>query len=252
MMINKDVEVIGLATVVGFSIFATFPLTRHTNLDQRKVELLNGAAMGVLIYLLMDVFSGTYLLVGESDPLPETILLLGIVLSYLGFHLLSSVRPRRVGQAYQSAQHVSTLIALGIGLQNLTEGLALGGSFRLGLSSIVLPLVVGSTLQNVTEGFPISAPFLTERQKPAAKTVGGLYLLGGAPTLIGAIFSYLAASTILVASFNGIALGSIIYVLMEMYRGTVKRTQHLGLSPHLTSVGLVLGFTVAFLVNMFP
>jgi ZIP family zinc transporter len=253
MVLGNMVEVILLAAVVGFSIFLTLPIPFMKGIDQRKAEVLNGVAIGVLIYLLMDVFTGTYSVIGEGNVELQGILLDGIIVSYLGFHFLSTSRPRPIGGEQQpSAVEVASLIAVGIGLQNLTEGLALGGSFKLGLSSVVVPLVVGSTIQNVTEGFPISAPFLALRSRPSVRTIGALYLIGGAPTLLGAILSYTLASTAMVVLFNAVALGSIIYVTMEMYKGSVRRAQRTNTILNLMAMGVAAGFALAFLVNLLP
>jgi len=248
------VEVMLLAAVVGFSIFLTLPIPFMKGIDQRKAEVLNGVAIGVLIYLLMDIFTGTYSVIGEGNVELQGILLVGIIVSYLGFHFLSTSRPRPIGGEQQpSAVEVASLIAVGIGLQNLTEGLALGGSFKSRTCPlVVVPLVVGSTIQNVTEGFPISAPFLALRSRPSVRTIGALYLIGGAPTLLGAILSYTLASTAMVVLFNAVALGSIIYVTMEMYKGSVRRAQRTNTILNLMAMGVAAGFALAFLVNLLP
>ncbi|BCS93215.1 hypothetical protein [Metallosphaera javensis (ex Sakai et al. 2022)] len=241
---NQFLELLLMSVLVAYSIFLTFPIA-FKGLSPRGVQLLTGVGLGILIYLIMDIFSGTYPLAEGNAPL-SLLLLIPFVLSYLGFHFYSSLRlGRSTEESY--ARTLSLVISLGIGLQNFTEGLAIGGSLRIGLSSLVIPLVAGLTLQNVTEGFPIVSPFL-RGGKVNYSYLLLMYLLGGTPTLIGSILSYLVASTAIVIVFNSLALGGILFVSLEMYKGIVRYG-----APSVKNVaelGIALGLIISFLVNL--
>ncbi len=144
-----------MSSLVAYSIFVTYPLA-FRRISNKDYQLFTGIALGILIYLILDVFSGTYTLL-DGNPYLYAFFILSFILSYLGFQFYSSIRISGVtGTRY--AESISFIISLGIGLQNFTEGLAIGGSLKIGLSTVVLPLVVGLTLQDVTEGFPMFHP----------------------------------------------------------------------------------------------
>ncbi len=77
-----------------------------------------------------------------------------------------------------------------------------------------------------------------------------MYLLGGSPTLLGSILSYFLASASLVIVFNSLAMGGILFVALEMYKGVVKHSDQS--LRNITEVGIALGIFVTFLVNLLP
>ena len=87
------------------------------------------------------------------------------------------------GAGRRAGSSTSYRIALGIGLHNLGEGLAIGAAFALGEAALGTFLVVGFTLHNITEGVGIAAPILKER--PRLAHFAGLALLGGGPAIVG-------------------------------------------------------------------
>ena len=78
------------------------------------------------------------------------------------------------------------LIAVGIGLHNFGEGLAIGSAFALGEAALGTLLIVGFTLHNTTEGLAIVAPLARERQRVSVADLAKLGLIGGVPTIAGA------------------------------------------------------------------
>ncbi|ABP95143.1 MULTISPECIES: ZIP family metal transporter [Metallosphaera] len=243
---NQLLQLLLMSVLVAYSIFLTFPIA-FKGLSPRGVQLLTGVGLGILIYLIMDIFSGTYPL-AEGNISLSLLLVMPFVLSYLGFHFYSNLRlGKTTEESY--ARTLSLVISLGIGLQNFTEGLAIGGSLRIGLSSVVIPLVTGLTLQNVTEGFPILSPFLRSG-KVNYSYLFAMYILGGTPTLVGSMLSYFVASIPLVIVFNSLALGGILFVSLEMYKGIVRHGNVSG--KNLAELGLALGIILAFLVNLLP
>ncbi|AWR98490.1 hypothetical protein [Metallosphaera hakonensis] len=242
---NQFTELMLMSLLVAYSIFLTFPIA-YKGVSPKGAQLLMGLGLGILIYLIMDLFSGTYVLV-EGKIYLSLLLMAPFVLSYLGFHLYSAMRLDSAKER-NYAQVLSLVVSLGIGLQNFTEGLAIGGSLRIGLVSVVVPLVAGLTLQNVTEGFPILSPFL-RTGKVNYSFLFMMYLLGGTPTLLGSILSYYVASIPLVVVFNSLALGGILFVSLEMYKSLVKNGREF---RNVGEIGIVLGLVIAFLVNLLP
>ena len=122
------------------------------------------------------------------------------------------------------ALYVAGLIALGIGLHNLGEGMAIGAAFALGEAALGSFLVVGFTLHNITEGIGIVAPLTPGREetpagyRPRLRTFIALTLIAGAPAILGAWIGGFSYSPILAAIFLGVGLGAIWQVIVEVGR----------------------------------
>ncbi len=122
--------------------------------------------------------------------------------------------------------YLAGLIALGIGLHNLGEGLAIGAAFALGEAALGSFLVIGFTLHNITEGIGIAAPLLPaagskkgaagEESGPRLRTFIWLALLAGAPAILGSWIGGFAFSPLLATLFLGIGLGAIWQVIVEV------------------------------------
>jgi zinc transporter ZupT len=114
---------------------------------------------------------------------------------------------------------LAVLIAIGIGLHNFGEGLAIGSAFALGELALGTLLIVGFTLHNTTEGLAIIAPLA--RQQAGAPRVGvgrlaQLGLIGGAPTIAGAWLGAFAQSPVLAVIFLALGVGGIAQVTRQI------------------------------------
>ena len=244
--------------IMGFSIFLVLPVAAMKNVSPKTVHLLNSVAIGILIYLMIDVFMGTYAFINPnfSDGIVNfdysVLIIFCILFTYAGFSYYTSMTGGRGKEAVAAGNFktLSYIIATGIGLQNLTEGLALGASMRLGISSLVLPIFVGFTIQNVTEGFPILTPFLGKISGSSYKALILALFVGGFPTFIGSLLSFFVHSVTLVVTFNSIAIGSIIFVMLQMHRMSLKSGD--GIPAKYGNTGLMMGLLLAYLVNLLP
>lgn len=245
------------SAIMGFSIFIILPFAAVLRISRKSMALLNSLSIGILVYLLLDIFMGTYTYVnphfedGALNIPYSLIILLGIVVSFALFSFYPLVsRRRNTEQKAESVAGLAFIMAWGIGLQNLTEGLALGSSIKLGLSSLVVPIMIGFTIQNITEGFPIVAPFMNQEKKIPMKQLTGALFIGGFPTLIGSALSFYVSSLPFIVAFNSIAIGSILFVVLQMYKMSVKAQNTQG--AILANSGIIIGFVIAFLVNLLP
>jgi zinc transporter ZupT len=138
--------------------------------------------------------------------------------------VVGAIRRPRGDAAMPRALYVAGLIALGIGLHNLGEGMAIGAAFALGEAALGSFLVVGFTLHNITEGVGIAAPLTPGREgmpagySPRLGTFAALALLAGAPAIAGAWLGGFAYSPIVAAIFLGVGLGAIWQVIVEVGR----------------------------------
>jgi zinc transporter ZupT len=166
-----------------------------------------------------------------------------VVLAAVGSFLLLMAVGRRAGAPTGLA--LATYIALGIGLHNLGEGLAIGAAFAAGAAGLGTFLVLGFTLHNITEGIGIAAPILKDR--PPLLTFAGLTLLAGGPAVIGLWIGSLAFAPQWSALALAIGAGAILQVIVEvtlLLRGRSGPTGSF-FSPAVIA-GLVAGVAVMY------
>jgi ZIP family zinc transporter len=147
---------------------------------------------------------------------------------------------------------LATYIALGIGLHNLGEGLAIGAAFAAGVAGLGVFLVLGFTLHNVTEGIGIVAPLLKAR--PSLATFAGLALLAGAPAILGVWLGSVSYSPQWSALALAVGAGAILQVVVEVGAYLIRNTAApqsdvKWLSPG-TLGGFVIGVAVMYVTGM--
>jgi ZIP family zinc transporter len=148
------------------------------------------------------------------------------------------------------ARTTALLIAVGIGLHNFAEGLAIGQSAATGEIALATLLVIGFGLHNATEGFGIVAPLAGdvdedgERRLPGWGFLLGLAAIGGGPTFIGTIVGHGFTSEALSVTFLTLAAGSILYVVIQLV-GVASRSRR----PDILAYGLLIGIVAGFLTD---
>ncbi len=113
------------------------------------------------------------------------------------------------------------MIAVGIGLHNLGEGLAIGAAYSLGEIALGGFLVIGFIIQNITEGLGIIAPVL--RDRPSWKQLALLGVIGGAPAILGSWIGAFTPSPILAVLFLAIGTGAVFEVVYEIAKADPER-----------------------------
>ena len=147
---------------------------------------------------------------------------------------------RQANGAAMSPRQIALGTAVGLGLHNFSEGLAIGQSAAIGATSFALLLVIGFALHNATEGFAISAP-LSQGERPTWRFLGLAGLMGGGPTFVGGVLGYAVVSPVLSILFLGLAAGALIFVFNEIM-GVARRFS----MPMVTGAALTIGLLAAF------
>lgn len=279
-------QLVLLGGFAGFTIFLGLPLAVVQSVSVRKKGFLNAVAVGILIFLVVDVFGHAWASVGEaasttltSAASAESLLLDlvamfgGLAIGLLGLtwygarymkqsfiqspiiHGSGSARSVSNGERQlqlvqlQDAYRLSMLIAVGIGAHNFSEGLAIGQSYAAGALSLAIMLIIGFAAHNATEGFGIAAPLAGLSRKPSYKYLLLSGLVGGGPTFVGTALGSLWESPLAYIFFLSTAGGALVYVIMLMYNaGRRQVTNNILMLGFF--VGLVAGFVTDLLVTL--
>ena len=172
------------------------------------------------------------------------LVLLGVALSFLGMTALAG-RLTKGGTA--RGPTLALLVAVGIGLHNLGEGLAIGASFAIGELQLGTFLIVGFMIHNVTEGLGIATPLAKSRV--TVLTLAALALVAGAPAILGAWLGGYTSSDVLGALFFAIAAGAAFQVVVEVGR-YVARTAPGGLRSGHAIAGFVAGIATMYVTGV--
>jgi zinc transporter, ZIP family len=141
---------------------------------------------------------------------------------------------------------LALFIALGIGLHNFSEGLAIGQSAAAGKVSLAVLLIVGFGLHNATEGFGIIGPMAAAAERPTWGYLAVLGVIGGGPTFVGTLVGQSFVNEFMFMAFLALAAGSILYVVVQLVKVGLK----LGHEDMLVW-GLFLGFAVGLATELF-
>jgi ZIP family zinc transporter len=223
----------------------------------RWFRFLMAITIGLLLFLVVDATLEGLQTAQESAPAFGGPLLVfaGALLAYLVLRATDAhLRPEgamrpEAGDAPGSfvGSNVALLVAIGIGLHNLSEGLGIGAAYAVGAFAFGTFLVVGFTIQNVTEGLAIVAPI--SRAKPSLVQLATLGMIAGAPAIFGAWMGSIVFNASLAAFLFGVAAGAIVQVAEVIWPAMRDKTGH---SVNLVSVGgIALGFFVLYVTSLF-
>ncbi|MBA3375875.1 MAG: hypothetical protein H0U00_08715 [Actinobacteria bacterium] len=201
---------------------------------------------GLLVFLGLEALSEAFAL---QAALPSALggsglVLLGVALSFLGMTALSG---RLSGGGTAAGFTLALLVAIGIGIHNLGEGLAIGASFALGELQLGTFLIVGFMIHNITEGLGIAAPVAKTRVTILALVA--LALTAGAPAILGAWIGGYTSSDVLGVLFFAIAAGAAFQVVVEVGRYVARQAPG-GLRSGYAIGGFLAGITAMYLTGV--
>ena len=276
-----------LGFIAGVTILLGMPLGRLKRPIASARVVLNGVAVGVLLFLVWDVFSAawepldaalvaTHEGTGGLAPVAGygALFVGGLAAGLLGLvaydrRLAAMSAPRGIGPGAQSvaerptgvglaswsaARRMSLMIAVGIGLHNFAEGLAIGQAAARSEIALATLLVVGFALHNATEGFGIVAPLVGDVdeqgvvRRPSWGFLLAMALIGGGPTFVGTAIGHQFTSEPVSVLFLTLAAGSIVYVVAQLL-GVAAKARRSDLLAYGLLIGLVAGFATDAIVT---
>jgi len=271
-----------LGFIAGVTILVGLPVGRVRAPRPGLRQFLSAVAVGVLLFLIWDVLVHAYapldaalgrLHDGRAGIGPVigygALFFLGIsvgLLSLVYYERWLAARARgqslgpgamasgeltrtRAGIAgWPAARRLSLLIAVGIGLHNFGEGLAIGGSAATGAIGLATILVIGFALHNGTEGFGIVAPLAAAGDRPSWRFLLLMGLIGGGPTTVGTAVGRQFTSAAMSVVFLTLAAGSILYVVIQLL-GVAHKSGRKDLMYWGVLVGLAAGFVTDMVVT---
>jgi zinc transporter ZupT len=206
---------------------------------------------GLLAFLALEALSEALEL---QAALPSALggaglVLLGFSVSYLTLTFISHGLSGPGGGAALGGLALATLVAVGIGLHNLGEGLAIGSSFALGELALGTFLIVGFMVHNVTEGLGIAAPIADGGKRASLRRLAVLALVAGAPAILGAWIGGFVTSDLLGVLFFSAAAGAAVEVVVEVGRYVARRAPG-GLTSGYVLGGFLAGVAVMYVTGL--
>lgn len=274
-----------LGFIAGVTIVLGLPVGRMQRPAPGLRVFLNATAVGVLMFLFWDVLAAAWEPIdsalaahhdGTGDLAPVfgygSLFAAGLsvgLLGLVGYDRYLARASRNFGRggpgamavteraartrgvaSWSPARRLSLLIAVGIGLHNFAEGLAIGQAAASSEIALATVLVIGFALHNATEGFGIVAPLAADRTddgvdtRPSWGFLLGMAAIGGGPTFIGTAIGHNFTSEPVSVAFLTLAGGSIVYVIAQLL-GVAARAKR----TDLVAYGLLLGLLAGFITD---
>ncbi len=251
---SADTSFFGLLALIGLYVgiipvsvgMLWLPFARRA--QPSVLRFILALTVGLLVFLAADAFVEGIEIGGQGSQAfgGPALVIIGAIVAFI---MLAGVdtwmRARRSGS---SGFRLSLLIAVGIGIHNLGEGLAIGSAYAIGELALGAFLVVGFALHNTTEGLAIISPIAKERAGPRRIVLLGL--IAGGPAILGTWIGGVAFSAPLAAFLLGFGVGAIAQVCVQLMPGMRSGDAQRSAITPLTAGGLLVGLGIMYLTGL--
>jgi len=255
---DTDVGFLGLLALLGVYVgvipvaLGMLWLPFVTRVGEGWVRVLMAVTVGLLGFLALDATIEAVEIAGAGAAVLGGVALpfVGAALAYLALTGVDAhLRERRgaAGRAGAPGATLALLVAVGIGLHNLGEGLAIGSAYAVGALALGAFLVVGFAIHNTTEGLAIVAP-LSGGRRPRLRRLVALGLIAGAPAILGAWIGAIAFNPAIAAFLLGAGAGAIAQVIVQITPSLRDRAGR-ALTPA-TVAGIAAGAAVLYVTGL--
>jgi zinc transporter, ZIP family len=254
---DNDLGLLGLLALLGLYVgvipvalgMLWLPFVRRVG--QNWVRALLAVTVGLLAFLALDATLEAVEIAGESAAVLGGVALpfVGAGLAYLALTGIDAHLRARQGAARAAGASGATLallVAIGIGLHNFGEGLAIGSAYAIGALALGAFLVVGFAIHNTTEGLAIVAPMAGG--VPTLRRLAGLGLIAGAPVILGAWLGAVAFNPAIAAFLLGVGAGAIVQVVVQIWP-SLRDSAGRALTPA-TTAGIAVGAAILYLTTL--
>ncbi|MFJ5956851.1 ZIP family metal transporter [Paenarthrobacter sp. NPDC092416] len=256
---ERGTSFFGLMTLLGIYVgvipvalgMLWMPFIRRSSASW--IRLLLGVTVGLLAFLAIDAtFEGMELVAGSGAFGGPLVVFLGALVAFLVLEGSDAWMRRHqdLSRADKptalAPRRLALLIAIGIGLHNLGEGLAIGSAYAVGSLALGATLIVGFAIHNTTEGLAIVTPLAKEPARLGWLAVLGL--IAGAPAIGGAVIGATVYQPALSAFLLGLGAGAVAQVALKILP-LMKGMSGKVLSP-IASTGIILGLGIMFATGL--
>ncbi len=213
-----------------------------------KYKFFLALTVGLLLFLGIDAIEEGLEISSErlSGAFNGQLLIATVVIgSFVGLYYTSEKLVSKVSSASKSVA-IALMVAIGIGLHNLGEGLAIGAAIGLGEIALSTFLIIGFTIHNTTEGLAIAAPMA--RQKPMIKKLALMGFIAGSPAILGAWVGGFQYSPIMAIIFLSVGAGAIFQVVVAILKWIRQDERDLLSAP--TAAGVAVGMIIMYVTSI--